>query len=203
MAGAKTSTPVRLMKSTATSRLCSVDASSEPMSSSTPLMHSISPSTWAPCARASATTSIVCREVLGDRRARGRRRARSSSPRRRHSVITSRSGQWSRCSATGTSMSAVHRPEHADQPVTAVGADGLDRGLQDDRRALLLGGGEHRLDRQVVEDVERGDPVPLARTRGPGSLSGVRRARGLLFVEGSQRSHEAALSPSKGAGRGG
>ena len=48
-----------------------------------------------------------------------------------------------------------HREEH-------VGADrfhGLDRGLDDERRAQLLGRGQHRLHRQVVDDVDRGDTV--------------------------------------------
>ena len=52
-------------------------------------------------------------------------------------------------------------PEDAEELVAAVRPDRLDRRLQDDRRLLLDGGGEHRLDAQVVDDVEGGDAVPL------------------------------------------
>ena len=48
IAGAKQSTPVPRTKSTATSSDWRAEASSEPMSSSTPWIPSISPSTWAP-----------------------------------------------------------------------------------------------------------------------------------------------------------
>ena len=50
-----------------------------------------------------------------------------------------------------------HRVEHA-------GADrlhGLHRGLDDDRRPGLHGTGEHILHGEVVDDVDRGHPVPL------------------------------------------
>ena len=89
MAGAKTSTPVCLMKSTAISRLCSLDASSEPMSSSLPSMPSISPSTWAPCARASATTSIVWAR-LSATSSSWASKSTEFQPASRHSLITSR-----------------------------------------------------------------------------------------------------------------
>ena len=48
-----------------------------------------------------------------------------------------------------------HREEH-------VGADrfhGLDGRLDDERRAQLLGRGQHRLHRQVVDDVDRGNTI--------------------------------------------
>ena len=106
MAGANTSMPVFLMKSSATGSDCLLASSSEPMSSSTPVMASISPSTCAPCARASATTSTVCRRFS----ATGIREPSNSTefqPLRRQSLSSARSGQWSRCRQTGTSMPAV------------------------------------------------------------------------------------------------
>ena len=48
IAGANTSTPVERTNPTATSSACRSESSSEPTPSSTPLMPSISPSTWAP-----------------------------------------------------------------------------------------------------------------------------------------------------------
>ncbi len=106
MAGANTSTPVASMKATETSSVCRADSVSEPMPSSTPVIDSISPSTCAPYRRASATTSMVCRWFSST----GSWEASNSTefqPTSRHSVITARSGQWSRCSETGTSMPAV------------------------------------------------------------------------------------------------
>ncbi len=94
------------MNRTDTSRVCRADSASEPTPSSTPVIDSISPSTWAPYRRASATTSTVCRWFSST----GSCEASNSTefqPTSRHSVITERSGQWSRCSETGTSMPAV------------------------------------------------------------------------------------------------
>ena len=112
IAGANTSTPVVSMNRTTSSRSWRAASSSEPMSSSTPVMDSTSPSTWAPYRFASATTSTVCRwfSSIGIREAS---KSTEFHPVFRHRLITSRSGQWSRCSATGTGTSAVidvHRP---------------------------------------------------------------------------------------------
>src|ERR1700722_18358764 len=106
MAGAKTSIPVVRMNSSATGSDCRCASSSEPMSSSTPVMASISPSTAAPWERASATTSTVCRSFssTGSRDASNRT---EFHPLRRQALSTSRSGQWSRCRLTGTSIPAV------------------------------------------------------------------------------------------------
>jgi hypothetical protein len=76
-----------------------------------------------------------------------------------------------------------HRPEHADQPLAPVGADGLDRGLQDDRRALLLGGGEDGVDGQVVQDVEGRDAVPV----GEGAVEDLLRAHDRHRASSSSR----------------
>ena len=92
IAGAKQSIPVARMNSSATSSDWRVDSSSEPTSSSTPLMPSISPSTCAPYRRASATTSFVWRWFSST----GSDDASNSTefqPPSRHDVITSRSGQ--------------------------------------------------------------------------------------------------------------
>ncbi len=51
--------------------------------------------------------------------------------------------------------------EHPQEPVAPVGADRLDRRLQDDRGAFLHCCGENGFDAQVVDDVERRDAVPL------------------------------------------
>ena len=107
------------MKSTATSSDCRLATSSEPMPSSTPVIASISPSTWAPTARACATTSIIWRRFSST----GCREASNSTefqPLRRQSVMTSRSGQWSRCRQTGTSIPAVivsHMPYRTSSPI--------------------------------------------------------------------------------------
>ena len=75
-------------------------SSSEPTSSSTPRTPSISPSTWAPWRRASAITSTVWR-VSSTGRA-DPSKSTEFQPVSRQVVSTSRSGQWSRCSVTGT-----------------------------------------------------------------------------------------------------
>ena len=93
-------------KSTATSSDWRAEASSEPMSSSTPWIPSISPSTWAPYRLASATTSIVWRRFSST----GSEEASNSTefqPRSRQALMTSRSGQWSRWRVTGTGTSRV------------------------------------------------------------------------------------------------
>ena len=76
------------------------------MPSSTPVMASISPSTLAPTDRASATMSTVSRwfSATGSREPSNRT---EFQPLRRQSLMNSRSGQWSRCRVTGTSMPAV------------------------------------------------------------------------------------------------
>ena len=71
------------------------------MPSSTPRTPSISPSTCAPCRRASATTSIVWR-VFSSTGSADPSKSTEFHPVSRQVVITSRSGQWSRCSVTGT-----------------------------------------------------------------------------------------------------
>src|SRR6478609_3914863 len=76
-------------------------ASSEPTPSSTPTMFSISLSTPTPAAWHSATTSRVSSQACCS----GRSEASNSTevqPCRITSVMTARSGQWSRCNATGT-----------------------------------------------------------------------------------------------------
>ena len=70
------------------------------------MMFSISDSTSTPAACASATTSAVSRSAVS----RSRSEASNSTddhPARTTSEMTARSGQWSRCSATGTGTSAA------------------------------------------------------------------------------------------------
>jgi hypothetical protein len=55
-----------------------------------------------------------------------------------------------------------HLLPHGEQQVKPDGLHGLDRGLDDHRRPLLDGGGEHRLHGQVVHHVDRRDAVALA-----------------------------------------
>ena len=104
MAGAKQSTPVRSMKSTATSRLCCAETSSDPTPSSTPWIPSISPSTCAPTCLASATTSMVCARFSATSSSWASNSTEFQPP-ARQSLITDRSGQWSRWRTTGTSTS--------------------------------------------------------------------------------------------------
>src|SRR3984885_8126349 len=54
-----------------------------------------------------------------------------------------------------------HRPPHGEQQVDADGPHRLDRGLDDDRGALLDGRRQHRLHGQVVDHVDGGDAVAL------------------------------------------
>ena len=58
---------------------------------------------------------------------------------------------------------AGDRAEDVEELSPAVRPYSFDRGLQDYRRALLLGGGQHRLDAQVIDDVEGGDAVALVK----------------------------------------
>ena len=80
--------------------------------------------------------------------------------------MTSRSGQWSRWRATGTrDVPRVLHP-HRVHGVEAGHLHVLDRGLEDDGRPELLGGGEDGLHREVVDDVDRRDAVPLGERAG-------------------------------------
>ena len=82
-------------------------------------MPSISPSTWAPCRCASATTSLVWRWFSSTGRAEASK-STEFHPASRHDVMTSRSGQWSRCRVTGTSIPAVivrHMPKSTSRPI--------------------------------------------------------------------------------------
>ena len=54
-----------------------------------------------------------------------------------------------------------HRRPHGVEDVGSDRLHGLHRGLHDHRRPELFGGGEHRLHRQVVDDVDRRHAVPL------------------------------------------
>ena len=54
-----------------------------------------------------------------------------------------------------------HRPEHVVEHPGADRLHRLDRGLDDQRRAQLLGGRDHGVEREVVDHVERRHPVPL------------------------------------------
>ena len=74
-------------------------------------------------------------------------------------------------------MPAGHRRPHAVQHVDADRPHRLHRGLHDQRRALLDRGGEHGFQRQVVDDVDRGDAVALGEARGRRSPSMARPAR--------------------------
>ena len=147
IAGAKTSTPVARMKSTAISRRLRVGARRRSRCRPRrPRCPRSRPRRARRSGCASATTSMRLAAVLRDVSSR-RRTAPSSSPCARQSVITSRSGQWSRCSATGTSMSRRPSRRHIAIRTSAPShLDGLDRRLQDERRPLLLGGREHGLD---------------------------------------------------------
>ena len=58
-----------------------------------------------------------------------------------------------------------HRLPHAEEHVQPDRLDGLDRRLHDHGRPRLDRSGEHRLEREVVHDVDRRHPVAL--TEGP------------------------------------
>ena len=88
------------MKSTTVSSVWTCSASS-PVISSVRLKPSISPSTWAPWRRASATTSWHWRLFSSTESLLASKRT-EFHPWSRQAVMTSRSGQWSRCSAAGT-----------------------------------------------------------------------------------------------------
>jgi len=80
------------MNRVAMSRDCRSDSVSEPTPSSTPVMPSISPSTWAPYFFASATTSTVCRWFSSTGSAEASNNT-EFQPASRHELITARSGQ--------------------------------------------------------------------------------------------------------------
>ncbi len=106
IAGANEYTPVCSMKRAETSTGCTRPGSSEPTPSSTPNTLSISPSTSASYCAASATTSTVCLVFSSTSSSEPSNRT-EFQPARRQVEIHSRSGQWSRCSATGIGTSSA------------------------------------------------------------------------------------------------
>ena len=106
MAGANEYTPVAAMNAAETSDGWTSPPSSEPIPSSTPVTDSISPSTCAPQRSASATTSIVWRVFSSTSSSEPSNRT-EFQPASRQRVIHSRSGQWSRCSVTGTGTASA------------------------------------------------------------------------------------------------
>jgi len=58
-----------------------------------------------------------------------------------------------------------HRANHLVQDPRADLLDGLQRRLEDHRRLQVGGRGEHRVDRQIVDDVDGGDAVALLEGR--------------------------------------
>ena len=130
--------PVRRMKSTATSRrLLRRTPRPSRRRPRRPGCPRSRPRRARRAARASATTSMVCRRFSATSSSCASNSTEFQPP-ARQSVITARSGQWSRCSATGTVDVPTPAPgtmSNSCRP--AVHAHRLHRGLQDDRRPLL------------------------------------------------------------------
>ena len=167
MAGANTSTPVARTKSTTVSSDWTCSASS-PVISSVRLKPSISPSTRAPYRLASSTTSMHWRWFSSTDSLLASNRT-EFQPLARQAEITARSGQWSRCSATGTETRpayAVHIAYMASMPVIWTCLTDV---WTMSGRLQLLGGGEDGLHGQVVDDVDGGHAVATARRPGRGS----------------------------------
>src|SRR5580704_1120189 len=92
MAGAKQSIPVAWTNSTHLSTGTSSPSDSEPTSSSIPRTASSSPSTPAPCLRAIATTSLVCRRFSSYERFEASNKA-EFHPASKHVLMMETSGQ--------------------------------------------------------------------------------------------------------------